>query len=68
MHVDKGVRKFRIALVSMGLITLGFFACARWAALVPVFPEYCMAVLGAASVFASANVVEKLKKPTDPPQ
>jgi hypothetical protein len=60
---DKGVRKFRIALVAMGLISSGFVSCHFSPALAVVYGEYCMAVLGAASVFTGANVLEKLRKP-----
>lgn len=60
---DKGVRKFRIALVSMGLITAGFVACHFSAALHVVYPEFCMSVIAAAGVFTSGNVLEKLRRP-----
>jgi hypothetical protein len=56
---DKGVRKFRIALVAMGLVLVGFVLCAIWPALEDSYTAYTMAVLGAAGIFSGSNVLEK---------
>lgn len=60
---DRGVRKFRVALVTMALLTLGYAACGVWPALSVVYAEYAMALLGAAATFSGSNVLEKWRRP-----
>lgn len=59
---DKGIRKYRIALTTMALISCAYAACHWSHSLERVFEEYCMAVIGAASVFSGSNVLEKLRR------
>lgn len=64
---DRGVRKFRIAILAMGLVSLGYLACQPWQALAPLYPGFCMAVMTAAGIFSGTNILEKRAKPADPP-
>lgn len=54
-----GSRKLHMAYVVMGLLCLGFAAAGIWPSLAVVYAEYCMAVLGAASIYAGANSAVK---------
>lgn len=63
-HIDKGVRKFILALVGMGLLFAGFVLCKPWAEGRMLFGEFCMAIVSGMSVFSASNVWEKLRKPS----
>lgn len=59
---DRGVRKFRIALIAMGLVFSGYVLCQPFPLLGPLYPGFCMATLGAAGIFSGTNILEKRKK------
>lgn len=52
-------RKMIMMYVVMVLGTIGFLAVARWPALAVLFPEYCMFLLGASSLYVSGNAAVK---------
>lgn len=52
-------RKLTMAYVCLILMTMGFFATARWPALAAVYMEYNMAVLAAASIYTGDNTITK---------
>lgn len=58
--IDKGVRKFRIALVTMALVFIGFVMCGFKPALANVYSEYCLFLVASAGVFSGSNILEKL--------
>ena len=53
-------RKLTLAYVAMSLITAAFFLTGIFKELVVAFPEYCMALLGAAAIYSGTNVASKL--------
>lgn len=67
MHEDRSRKKFTIALVAMGLIAAGFGACHWSPGLHVVYGEFCMSVLGAASIFSGSDVLSKWRKPSQSP-
>lgn len=52
-------RKLTMAYVCLALMTMGFFATARWPSLAAVYMEYNMAVLAAASIYTGGNTITK---------
>src|SRR4051812_33853027 len=52
-------RKMWMAYAVMGLVTVGFFATGKWPALGVTFAEYCMAVLGATTIYVGGNSMTK---------
>lgn len=52
-------RKMVMAYVVMALGSVGFVMTAVWPALGVTFAEYCMFLLGAASIYASSNAAVK---------
>ena len=52
-------RKMVMAYVCLVLMTVAFFATARWPALTASFMEYNMAVLAAASIYTGGNTLTK---------
>ena len=49
-------RKFWHSMITSGLILAAGLFCAMYPAMVPLFPELAMALLGVYSIFAGANV------------
>ena len=65
MHAYRGWKstKLHLSLIAMALIS-GAYA---WAGFPLVaFGEYCMAILGAASIYSGSATVEKFVKPKAP--
>lgn len=52
-------RKMVMAYVVMALGSAGYAATGYWPALGVTFAEYCMFLLGAASIYASSNAAVK---------
>ena len=63
---DRGVRKFRIALLTMGLVVFGYVLCQPFPRLEPLYSEYCVALIAAAGVFSGSNVLEKYRSARKP--
>lgn len=52
-------RKMVMAYVVMGLMTLGWAATVKWTALNVSFGEFCMGLLGAATIYVGSNSISK---------
>jgi hypothetical protein len=52
-------RKLTLAYVALVLMTIGFFATARWPSLATTYMEFNMAVLAAASIYTGGNTLTK---------
>jgi hypothetical protein len=52
-------RKYRIALVTMTLITLGFIATGFFITLAPQYDAFVMALLAGAGLYGGINVANK---------
>lgn len=52
--------KLHLALVSMGLIVVGFMATGAKESL---YGEFCMALIAAAGIYSGASTAEKFVKP-----
>ncbi len=52
-------RKLTLAYVALVLMTVGFFATARWPSLASTYMEFNMAVLAAASIYTGGNTLSK---------
>ena len=62
-------RKLTLAYVAMSLITAAYFLTGVFKELVVAFPEYCMALLGAAAIYSGTNAATKFiqtKAPVTP--
>ncbi len=57
-----------MAYVAMSMFFLAFILTAKYPSLQVIFSEYCMAILGATTVYVSGNSIVKFmgKKETDP--
>lgn len=52
-------RKMVLTYITLLLGALGFLATGRWPALATTYPEYCMFLIGAATVYVSGNTFTK---------
>ena len=52
-------RKLTLAYVALVLMTVGFFATARWPSLASTYMEFNMAILAAASIYTGGNTLSK---------
>lgn len=52
-------RKMVMAYVVIFLMTLGFLAVGKWPALEAAYPELCIGLLGAASIYSGGNAAVK---------
>lgn len=52
-------RKMVMAYVTMLMGSLGYISVGRWPALAVVFTEYCMFLLGAATIYSGSNTAVK---------
>lgn len=52
-------RKMIMAYVVMLLGTIGYIATGKWSALSMMYPQYCMFLLGSASIYISGNTIVK---------
>lgn len=59
-------KRLRVALVAMGLGTVGFFVCHWSPALADLYPGYCMFLLGAAAILTGGETVRKSDSPPEP--
>lgn len=58
---DRGFksRKMIMSYITMLMMAIGFAATAKWPALIVVYGEYCMALIGAASIYCGTNTLVK---------